>query len=383
MLESLAKAGALDALGDRAGIVAGVDRILSLAQQEQRLRETGQTSMFDMFGSEVETPLPALELASDEVTRRELLAWERELLGTYISEHPFKEAAKALDEYVTVRAGELGDDLVGQEAAVAGMITGVRRLTTRQGKPFAAVTVEDLSGAVELTVWPESFALHGDLLVDGKVLLARVEVRDRGGRLTVAVQELAAYDQESRSLIDFDRSRFRPRRPRDGGGSVRDAGRPSASEAQSAPADGAANGNGNGAAAVEAGNGRARLHAVETPPSAAPSTSPAPHANGGPDGDALTGPRRLCMTMEETTDEGADRRRLARIVALLSAQPGELPVELVVRMRGGALQRLRLGGVAMSDDLLPRIQALLGVLGDAAEVGEPAAADAHAAAGAG
>ena len=380
VLESLAKAGALDSLGDRAGIVAGVDRILSLAQQELRLRETGQTSMFDMFGSEVETPLPELDLASDEVTRRELLAWERELLGTYISEHPFKEAAQALDEYVTVRAGELGADLSGQQAAVAGMITGVRRLTTRQGKPFAAVTVEDLSGAVELTVWPDSFERHGDLLVDGNVLLARVEVRDRGGRLTVAVQELAAYDQESRSLINFDRSRFRPRQPRNGGGSDRGVSARSATDAPAATTSGPPNGN--GSAPAEASDGRPRLHAVETAPaSPTPPASPAsaaPAGDGRADGEALGGPRRLCVEMEETTDEGADRRRLARIVALLSAQPGDLPVELTVRMRGSARQRLRFGGVAMSDDLLPRIQALLGVLGDAAEVGAPTATEAHA-----
>ena len=321
--------------------------------------------MFDLFGSEVDTPLPALELEPQEERRQELLSWEKELLGTYISEHPFKNAAKALEDFTTVQAAELSTELAGQEAAVAGTVIGVRRLTTRQGKPFAAVVIEDLSGNVELTVWPDGYERYRELLIEGNVLLARVEVRQRGDRLTVAVQELAAYDPEARSLIDFDPSRFRPRSQR------------ADSRSSSGSSDGAAPDNGPPNVAPRAAddaaggaNGRSRLRAVEASP------PPPPEPSSRLALEAQVGPPRLHITMEETTDEHADRRRLEKVLARLTAQPGELPVELMIQTRDGRLERLQLhDGVAMSQDLVPQIKGLLGVLGNAGEVGDRAPAD--------
>jgi hypothetical protein len=122
---------------------------------------------------------------------------------------------------------------------------------------------------------------------------------------------------------------------------------------------------------VEAGE--PRLHTVAATEPAATNGSSAPLATD----DA--GPRRLRISLEETRDEGADRRRLRRLVALLAESAGALPVELVVQMQGGRIERLTLPGVAAAEPLLPRIRALLGVLGTAAEVGVEASAASGAA----
>ena len=76
--------------------------------------------------------------------------------------------------------------------------------------------------------------------------------------------------------------------------------------------------------------------------------------------------------MDETTDEGADRRRLQRLFDLLGRTPGEYPVELEVRLRGGRTQLLRLPGIEDIDALVPEIQPLLGVLGTARRIGDEA-----------
>jgi hypothetical protein len=76
--------------------------------------------------------------------------------------------------------------------------------------------------------------------------------------------------------------------------------------------------------------------------------------------------------MEETTDEGADRRRVRRIVELLASVPGDLPVELAVQSRGGETYTLALDPVTPSEDLVRQLQSLLGVLGRATEIGRPA-----------
>ncbi|MYI83173.1 MAG: DNA polymerase III subunit alpha, partial [Chloroflexi bacterium] len=379
VLESLAKAGALDCLGsdgvDRSAIVYGVDRILTVAQEAQRQRDTGQTSMFDLFGDEVDTPLPALELEPVTTPQRELLGWERELLGAYVSAHPFREAAQRLAEYVTHQTPELTAELAGLEAVVAGMVTGVRRLTTRQGKAFAAVTVEDLSGTAELTVWPDSYEQHQGLLVHGNVLLAKLEVRERGDRLTLAAAALTAYDQDAGRPLNFDPSQFVPSRGRR---RQRGADRAAANDANgngAAPhleavppvSEATANGNGSGAvAAPPPGNG---MHGSAAAPNGG-------RRNGAPGGrrprpaPPPDGPERLWILIEETTDTGADRRRLGKIVQLLEAHPGAQPVEIELQAQDGRSERLRLPPVADIEALLPELKPLLGVLGSAAHAGD-------------
>jgi DNA polymerase-3 subunit alpha len=366
VLESLAKAGALDSLGDRGQIFHSVERILRLAQEEQKLRETGQTSMFDLFGAEVDTPLPALELVDVEVPEAQLLAWEKEVLGTYVSAHPFREAAKHLDDYVTNHAVEVTAELAGTEVMVAGIVQGTRSLMTRQGKPFAAMVLEDLSGTIELTIWPDSHERLQSLLVEGNVLLARANVRSRNERLTVAVEELWPYDAESGELITT--AAGVPARPND-----------------------------QRAAAAQPSNGR-RPQQSPRAPVAPPPGPPRPPTPPGPPGARLrpvpnsselaageseanameqpvtTGPRRLLIRMEETTDQGADRRRLAKLCSALRAYPGELPVELQVfcgdALRGRVELREHHVEATMLQELLGELNQLLGVLGSATEAGD-------------
>ena len=362
VLESLAKAGALDNLGDRARIVFGLDRIMALAQQEQRLRETGQTSMFDLFGAQVDTPLPALDLPEAPTTPGELLAWERELLGTYLSEHPFRRAATNLAHYVTAQLSELTADLAGQEAVVAGTVTTARRLTTRQGKPFAAVTIEDLSGTAELTVWPEQYAQYQALLADGNVILAKVSVRDRGDRLTVAVDRIAGYDMDSGQLVSTDPSMLRVQTIR-----------PERTEPASTPPENDPPPGGFGDASREQNqpaSARPVLRAVERLDTA-PAQTPTPPARAST-AEERTGLPRLRIAMEETTDEPADRRRFQRIVGILGQHGGEMPVELAIQLRSGRTETLRLPGVADAEPLIAQIQPLLGVLGHIRLVGDPA-----------
>ncbi|RLT28538.1 MAG: DNA polymerase III subunit alpha [Chloroflexi bacterium] len=349
VLESLAKAGALDSLGNRSSIVFGIDRILSLAQQEQRLRETGQTSMFDLFGTQVDTPLPALELPTIDTPQAELLGWERELLGTYLSDHPFQHAAGNLARYVTAQLTELTAEIAGNEVVVAGMITTVRQLATRQGKPFGAVAVEDLSGTSELTIWPEQFAKYREFLIEGAVLMARVSVRERGDRLTIAVEKLCGYDLESGRLLGAEPSMFIG------------AARPQVIAAAAAPV--MPDPDGGRYDDLDTPAPRPALRAIERETSV-----PAP-ASAANNSSAQAGPPRLRITMEETTDQGADRRRLQKIMALVGRTPGDHPVELALRLTDGHTELLRLGGVADMETLLPELQPLLGVLGKAKCIG--------------
>jgi hypothetical protein len=213
-----------------------------------------------------------------------------------------------------------------------------------------------MSGQTELTIWPDSYEQWSSLLVQGEVLLALVEIRERGDRLTIAVKQLAAYDRETHAPIDFDPRRFTPRTPRPGRRAS--AGGPPGDRASAPPVR-------NGDAPAATANGRGQLHAVQSAPANGNGTPPAPAAAPDPGG-----PRRLLITMEETTDAPSDRRRLKKIIEQLSAFPGELPVELLITTRGDAIERLQLTATVSAEPLIPRISSLLGVLGSAVEIGD-------------
>jgi len=192
-LESLIKAGALDSFGPRGALLAGADRIISVAQREQRLRETGQATMFDLWGEMMPTPMPAVELPEIEVSVKESLAWEKELLGVYLSEHPFSRVAQQLASYVTALCGDIGEEIVGQGIVVAGSVISARQLSTREGRPFGSAILEDMSGRVEVTAWPEVYQRTKELWVEGNILLVEGRVKARGERVQLSCDRVTLY----------------------------------------------------------------------------------------------------------------------------------------------------------------------------------------------
>ena len=195
-LESLIKVGALDSLGSRGSLLASIDRILSLAQREQRLKETGQSTMFDLWGESVPLPMPALELEEADFPLKERLTWEKELLGVYLSEHPFGRAAPKLSPYITALCRQIDEEMVGQGVVTAGIVVSVRQLFTREGRPFLSAVLEDLDGRVEVTAWPETYQRTRELWTEGNILLVEGKVRARGDRVQLSCDTVHQYRPE-------------------------------------------------------------------------------------------------------------------------------------------------------------------------------------------
>jgi DNA polymerase-3 subunit alpha len=192
-LESMIKAGAFDCLGRRGALLANLDRAISMAQRAQKLRESGQATLFDVFGESVSSPTP--EPAEADVPLASQLAWEKELLGVYVSEHPFSRAAAALSRRVTAMCSEVSEEMVGRELVIAGIVTSTRQILTRAGRLFVAAEIEDLSGSVEVTVWPDVYDRTRDLWAEGNIVLLNVRVRTRNDRLQLSVQKATAYKE--------------------------------------------------------------------------------------------------------------------------------------------------------------------------------------------
>ncbi|MBN2100130.1 MAG: DNA polymerase III subunit alpha [Dehalococcoidia bacterium] len=192
--ESLIKAGALDCLASRGALLNQIDRIMWLSQREQSLRESGQATMFDLWGASTPTPLPEIHLENVEVSYRDKLAWEKELIGVYLSGHPFFQVARDLMSSTTTYCGDIDADMVGQAVTVAGQVTSVRVGQTKSRQPFVSATLEDLAGSVEVTCWSPVYQQTQELWIEGNILLIQGKVRARNDSAQVICDQVRQYE---------------------------------------------------------------------------------------------------------------------------------------------------------------------------------------------
>jgi len=192
VMESLIKTGALDSLDSRGALLNNIGRILSLAQREQRLRETGQSTMFDLLGDSVPVPLPSLDLAPADVSDREKAAWEKELTGVSFSEKPFRPVISDMGAEATF-CGQIDAELAGNSVVAAGRVISVRYLFTRDSRAFASAVLEDVSGQAEVMVWPKVYAETGDLWQEGNELVVQGKVKLREDRVQLNCDSVRIY----------------------------------------------------------------------------------------------------------------------------------------------------------------------------------------------
>jgi DNA polymerase-3 subunit alpha len=173
-LECLIKVGALDSFGDRPSLLENLDRIVAISSSHFKAADMGQMSLFGADTGLVEKIY--LPPAAVEVTRREQLNWERELIGVYITDHPLSPVMEAIQQNVTHFSSELAETQAQQVVRVAGLITRIRPHTTKKGAPMAFVTLEDLQGNIDLVIFPRTWRKVEDfvqwdaiVMVDGKV----------------------------------------------------------------------------------------------------------------------------------------------------------------------------------------------------------------------
>jgi DNA polymerase-3 subunit alpha len=201
-IESLIKAGAFDSLGHtrRSLLVVheqAVDSVIGVKRKEAE----GQFDLFADFGGSsddeagmgfsVEVPdLPDWE-------KKQKLQFEREMLGLYVSDHPLSGLEHVLQRAADTSIASLIADEGrpdNSQVTVAGLLTSVQRKMSKNGNPWAAVTVEDLEGAVEVMFFGETYLAYSTMLVEDQVVVLRGRVRRRDETLSLQAMELAMPD---------------------------------------------------------------------------------------------------------------------------------------------------------------------------------------------
>lgn len=168
-MECLIKVGALDRFGQRTSLLEALDRLISVSASHFRAVESGQMSLFGAHTGVVEEI--SLPKNAVQINQREILNWERELIGLYVSDHPLNPVMELLTQVVTHYSGQLSEAQPQERVRVAGLITRIRNHQSKAGKPMGFVTIEDLQGTIDLVIFPKVWEKVSQLIVFDNIIL--------------------------------------------------------------------------------------------------------------------------------------------------------------------------------------------------------------------
>ena len=188
VLESLVKVGVFDSLSSRKTLLDSLNRIISLSQTKQRAKESGQVSMFDLWGQSSPAPRVDCQQAEEDASIKQKLIWERELLGVYFSQ-PLDFLARESSSPGVVSCGEINRDMVDETVTVRGMVISVRQAHTRDNRPFVVASIEDLDASIEVIAWPRLYESTRAIWQEGNILSIKGVVKVRDGDVQLNCEE--------------------------------------------------------------------------------------------------------------------------------------------------------------------------------------------------
>ena len=191
LLENLIAAGALDCLEpDRARLSAGVDMLLGEANIAQTERKTQQENLF----GEAEMAESAVLPSADPWSAMDRLAHEFDAIGFYLSGHPLDDYQNAMKRARIVAFSDL-EKRVENELMIAGVVTRIDERRSQRGTPFAFISLSDVSGQAEVTVFSEALSEAREFLDVGVLMVATVKVEREDGQIRMIANSLRPLDQ--------------------------------------------------------------------------------------------------------------------------------------------------------------------------------------------
>jgi DNA polymerase-3 subunit alpha len=201
ILESLAKAGALDRFGERTIFLAGIDQILKFVQRASKGKQNNQLDLFGGGTSSLHTSfifssLPNIPPAS----KNQKLAWEKELLGMYVSEHPLSDFNHIWEGGAVLATPNITFDLVGKRVSIAGIITKIQRVMTKNGAEMAFIKVEDFGGGIEVLVFPKVLKNSEDVIQKDNMVLIKGKVSEKDKILKILADQIQGIKPASKKI---------------------------------------------------------------------------------------------------------------------------------------------------------------------------------------
>ena len=220
-IESLIKAGTFDEFKEtRATLLASYENIIDAIQNDNKRGMNGQVSMFDI-GNTQDNKMKYEFVEKEEVSEKEKLSMEKEMLGIYISGHPLDKIREQILKYTNISSKEmkeineqnsLTEDeepevrekiqyVDGQEVAIAGIVTSVKKKYTKNNKIMAFVRIEDLNGTAELIVFEPTYLKFQDKLIEENIIFVkgRLSIREDDETKIVA-QDIKNFGESFKEL---------------------------------------------------------------------------------------------------------------------------------------------------------------------------------------
>ena len=208
VIESLVKAGAFDSTGvSRAKMAAAMEDAVETGQRVMRDKQQGQLSLFDVVGGETSNSDPAASYSYpdiDEWDDRLKLANEREALGFYITGHPLQQRLEELKRCAVTQIDHLSDYRDQARVRLGGLVTVVKEKRTAKGKLMGFIVLEDLTGTVDVTLFPDAFQLASPYIQSQEPLVVegRVEVDDERARAKVVATTVMSLKEATGKMVN-------------------------------------------------------------------------------------------------------------------------------------------------------------------------------------
>ncbi len=192
-LESLIKAGVFDKLEERHRLLFNVEKILEANREIQQNANNGQKDLFENSRSFT----PSLKLDSPTTTALpEKLNWEKELLGLYVSAHPLESFKKVLEKNA-LPIDNIDESIIGRKIKIGGIISSIKRIITRTGKPMLFLNLEDLTGKIEVVVFPGIIKRNPIVLQENKIVFIKGRVDSRDNTPKIICEEIEEIINEN------------------------------------------------------------------------------------------------------------------------------------------------------------------------------------------
>lgn len=177
-MESLIKAGVFDKFGERNQFLQNLESILEWHREFFRERKNQQ---MDLFGKP-QNPNPNIYLKPvPPASKREKLIWEKELLGLFVSSHLAEDFVKIFEKAKVLPLPQITQKLVGKMVKIGGVITGIKKILTRNGSPMYFAKIEDGKGQIEMVIFPAILMKKPQVFQEHKVIIAIGKVDDKDG----------------------------------------------------------------------------------------------------------------------------------------------------------------------------------------------------------
>jgi DNA polymerase-3 subunit alpha len=188
-VEAIGKAGGLDAFGSRGAVLARLENAITAGQAARKAADRGQMGLFDM-GAIESAPKSTMESSAAyvEVDQRTLLDWEKEHLGLFLSDHPLTKIFERYAGFGVVPINQIPEREVGSIVRMVGMVSGIRRITTRNNTQMAVVDLQDVTGNIEMVLFAKSLEQWGHLFEVDAILDIRAKIEKRNEQVQLLLE---------------------------------------------------------------------------------------------------------------------------------------------------------------------------------------------------